>query len=217
MIRVENIQVFGMDPAFRGMRNPLNSWHKADSQYKKDDVGNVFFEPGENDWKLAQTLAGEGAPNRKFLRMINAWMDITAPLYWWKEFDTYKVGTVADSCSTMHTIHSRPFCEKDFSTEHLNADNRAMMAMMIGALENARQKYLQTRDKEDWWQLIQMLPSSYNQKRTVMLNYETLAQMLKWRNNHKLDEWRMLCAVIRNMPASGLIEKAAGLEEKHEV
>ena len=200
MIEIQNIQVCGLEPALRGARNPMNSWDKSDSKYD----GEVFL-MGYNDWDLALRLAKEGSPNRKFLRMITVWMDVTAPLYWWKEFDTYKVGTVANSCSTMHKLHYKPITIDDFSTEHLSIKSKTMLEHLIGHLEEMRNEFIATKDKTYWWQLIQLLPSSYNQKRTVMLNYETLLQMYKWRLHHKLDEWRQFCHTLETLPYSELI------------
>lgn len=203
MIRVENIQVFGFEPAVRGMRNPMDSWDRSDSGYRTDDEGNYQgFVVGDRDDRLARTLIREGTPNRKFLRQIVCYMDITAPLYWWKEFDTYKVGTVANSCSTMHRIHVNPLTLDDFSCEHLTDDNRAALTMLIASMNEAREEFIRTKDKDAWWQMIQLLPTSYNQKRTVMMNYETIVQMIKWRENHKQDEWRQFCEVLKALPHS---------------
>lgn len=210
MIKVENIQVFGFEPALRGMRNPLDSWDKSDSGYKTDDEGDYRgYVVGDRDDRLARTLIREGAPNRKFLRHIQIYMDITAPLYWWKEFDTYKVGTVANSCSTMHRIHAKPLTLADFSHEHLTDDNRAALIMLIASMNEAREQFLMTKDKEAWWQMIQLLPTSYNQRRTVMFNYETAAQMVKWRKMHKQDEWRFLCEILLTLPHSEWIQAGA--------
>lgn len=203
MIKIENIQVEGFEPAIRGMRNPMNSWHRSDSA----TYDNTFV-LGEDDKELALRLSREGSPHRKYLRMINVWMCVDAPLYWWKEFDTYKVGTVADSCSTMHKIHSAPITEDDFSTEHLTLESKIVLSHLISYIEEMRGYYLTTDNKDNWWQIIQLLPSSYNQKRTVMLNYETLAQIYRWRKNHKLDEWRHFCSVIEKLPYSELFMEA---------
>lgn len=191
MIQIENIQYSGFESAIRGMRNPLNSWAKSDS-----DFSGKFPVIGENDLDLAKRLIAAGSPDRKFLRMIYVSMDIVAPLYWWKEYDTYKVATVADSCSTMHKIQAKEFTLSDFSTEHLSDTNLIILDMVISALNNARLDFNDNKDKRDWWQMIQLLPSSYNQRRTVSLNYETLRGMYYWRKNHKLDEWRIFCETI---------------------
>ena len=195
MIKFENVDVVGWENAIRGMRNPMNSWDKSDSKW------NYAFAPtydiGENDLDLMKRLNKAGTDHRKFMRMIAVYVDITAPLYWWKEFDTYKVGTVANSCSTMHKIQDKEFTLDDFSHEHLwgNREERdvdetiGMMNMLIDMLNFYRIEYLKTKDKWFWWQMIQLLPSSYNQKRTVMMNYEVLANIYKSRKNHKLDEW----------------------------
>ena len=203
MIKIEKIKVEGFEPAIRGMRNPMNSWYKSDSFF--DDYVSYI---GDEDKNLASRLAKEGSPNRKFLRMITVWMDITAPLYWWKEFDTYKVGTVADSCSTMHKIHSDPITEDDFSTEHLSLESKVVLSHLIGYIEDMRGYFTTTDNKDYWWQIIQLLPSSYNQRRTVMLNYEVLTQIYKWRRNHKLDEWRHFCGQIEQLPWHELITNA---------
>ena len=193
MIKFEITEVMGWEHAIRGMRNPMNSWKKDDSE----------FWIGPNDLDLMKHLRNAGTDHRKFMRMIIVYVDITAPLYWWKEFDTYKVGTVANSCSTMHKIHAREFTLEDFSTEHLfdrygdpsmnlNYGGKHPIDMMndlIRTLNHFRHWYLETKDKKYWWQMIQLLPSSYNQRRTVMMNYEVLANIYKSRRNHKLDEW----------------------------
>lgn len=211
MIKIENVDVSGWETAIRGMRNPMNSWDKSDSYYGcgigEDNTyptcGDICIDKcryiiGDNDLSLMKRLAKAGTDHRKFLRMINVTMDITAPLYWWKEFDTYKVGTVANSCSTMHKIAAKEFTLDDFSCEFLLADEPIpgrdysaleMMEATIYNLNRFRDLYLQTKDKKYWWQMIQLLPSSYNQRRTVMLNYEVLANIYKSRKNHKLDEW----------------------------
>ena len=210
MIRIENVDVVGWEHAIRGMRNPMNSWDKSDSltSSKKVDVG-------KNDLSLMKRLFDAGTDHRKFMRMLTVYMDITAPLYWWKEFDTYKVGTVANSCSTMHKIHAKEFTLEDFSHEHLEDEEdgwirdekgrlwcsaRTNMEVTVGLLNAYRYQYLETKDKKYWWQMIQLLPSSYNQKRTVMLNYEVLANIYKSRKNHKLDEWKELCKTIEELP-----------------
>lgn len=199
MIKVENIDVYGFEVAIRGMRNPMNSWDKSDSEFVPWD--NTDFEIGENDLKLMQNLCKAGSDHRKFMRMINVTMDITAPLYWWKEFDTYKVGTVANSCSTMHKIHAKEFTLEDFSYEHLDTGWYACLnETIIPLLNKARDKFIETKDKYYWWQLIQLLPASYNQRRTVQLNYETLLNMYRARKNHKLDCWKDFCKTIEELP-----------------
>lgn len=184
MIKFENTEVIGWEHAIRGMRNPMNSWKKSDSEYDKKGL---FI--GPNDADLMKRLRDAGSDHRKFLRMITVYVDITAPLYWWKEFDTYKVGTVANSCSTMHKIHAKEFTLEDFSLEHLISSNAALIEKVIIRLNFAREKFIETKNKNWWWQMIQLLPSSYNQKRTVMLNYEVLKNMYHARKSHKLDEW----------------------------
>ena len=194
-----------------GMRNPKNSWDRIDSYttHVEDEETLEFadyeFFMGENDLDLATRLVDGGPVHAKFRRMIPVFVTINAPLYWWKEFDTYKVGTVANSCSTMHKIHAKEFTLEDFSCEHLNAFSLGCLASLIGQLNLCREGFLQTKDKELWWQLIQLLPTSYNQKRTVMLNYEVLANIYHWRRNHKLDEWHVFCDWIESLPYSELI------------
>lgn len=226
MIKIEKTEVFGWEAAIRGMRNPMNSWDKSDSgvcfntvachtcrsdrNHCKSRMENKEFVVGYDDMNLMKRLRNAGTDHRKFMRMITVYLDITAPLYWWKEFDTYKVGTVANSCSTMHKIAEKRFERGDFSTEHLeNCDEQhwtVCMDNVISSLNVAREKYLETKDKKYWWQMIQLLPSSYNQRRTVMLNYEVLANIYKSRCNHKLDEWRELCKWVETLPyAKGLI------------
>lgn len=260
MIKLENTEVMGLEAAIRGMRNPLNSWQKSDSVFSKhlgdnklcwvdtfgnelppcslpeevhmDNVTGLLYNIGQNDYDLMKRLRNAGTDHRKFMRMITVYVDITAPLYWWKEFDTYKVGTVANSCSTMHKIADREFTLEDFSIEHLMSltdyeeapcleddfpvfeekDGELLfwtptdiLIHTISGLNFYRQRYLKTKDKKYWWQMIQLLPSSYNQRRTVMLNYEVLANMYKSRKNHKLDEWKDLCAWVKTLPYSELI------------
>lgn len=222
MIKFENTEVVGWVSAIRGMRNPMNSWEKSDSGWSPDWPRNnyIFVDEdtdnylelaiGPNDQKLMTALRNAGADHRKFMRMITVYVDITAPLYWWKEFDTYKVGTVANSCSTMHKIADKRFEREDFSIEHLeNCDEQHWMVCMdnvISSLNVAREKYLETQDKKYWWQMIQLLPSSYNQRRTVMLNYEVIANIYKSRKNHKLDEWSFgFIEWILSLPYSELI------------
>lgn len=195
MIEVNNISVYGFAEAIRGMRNPMNSWNRSDSDYSSDCV------IGEADLNLMQNLISAGSSDhRKFLRMITVYADINAPLYWWKEFDTYKVGTVANSCSTMHKIHTNKLDFEDFSTEHLDGYCERELERLIELLNIRIDDYNSSKNKKDWWQLIQMLPSSYNQKRTVQLNYEVLRNMYHSRKNHKLDEWRDFCKLITTLP-----------------
>ena len=236
MLKIENTEVMGWEHAIRGMRNPKNSWEKTDSYpavdcgkcgkieregiCKKEDrdcTGFECFEVGPNDLKLMTTLRNAGTDHRKFMRMITVYLDITAPLYWWKEFDTYKVGTVANSCSTMHKIAAKEFTLEDFSHEHLQEDSVAVLETVIHTL-NVHRDWFNNKvlddPKIDWWQMIQLLPSSYNQKRTVMLNYEVLANIYKSRRHHKLDEWHTLCDWIEGLPYSELI---TGKEEMADV
>lgn len=195
MLKIENVDVIGWEHAIRGMRNPMNSWGKSDSKWR-----DIRFAIGQNDIDLMTKLAKAGTDHRKFMRMVTVYLDISAPLYWWKEFDTYKVGTVANSCSTMHKIAAKEFTLGDFSCEHLTESNKLILGITIDALNNERLDYLDTKNKDHWWQMIQLLPSSYNQRRTVMLNYEVLANIYKSRCKHKLDEWRTLCRWIENLP-----------------
>lgn len=218
MIKLENYEVLGWEHAIRGMRNPMNSWEKSDSRYLVPRGGvpaPTIFQFGPNDLDLMMRLRNAGTDHRKFMRMIIVYVDILAPLYWWKEFDTYKVGTVANSCSTMHKIHEKEFTLEDFSCEHLFYDEDDPLKVCyhynnalnhtIDALNSAREHYLETKDKKYWWQMIQLLPSSYNQRRMVMLNYEVLANIYKSRKTHKLDEWRDFCVWIEELPYSELI------------
>ena len=216
MLKIENVEVLGWEHAIRGMRNPKNSWAKSDSgpecPYGKEKCCGECqqnFCIGPNDKQLMMALRNAGTDHRKFMRMIVVYLDITAPLYWWKEFDTYKVGTVANSCSTMHKIADKRFEREDFSIEYLeNCDEQHWMVCMdniISSLNVAREKYLETKDKKYWWQIIQLLPSSYNQRRTVMLNYEVLANMYKSRKGHRLDEWKTLLGWMEGLPYSELI------------
>ena len=222
MIKLEKAEVFNFEGAIRGMRNPMNSWDKSDSGSCSDfklcegcpeDIAagcgiNEKFDAymwdgyviGPNDLKLMKNLIKAGPEHRKFLRQIFVSVDITAPLYWWKEFDTYKIGTVADSCSTMHKIHAKEFEISDFSCEHLMEVNEVTLRYLIKALNWNRDMFLKTKDKKYWWQMIQLLPTSYNQKRTVTLNYEVLMSMYHQRKNHKLDEWRTFCEWIGSLP-----------------
>ena len=220
MIKIENVDVYGWEAAIRGARNPMNSWDKEDTQYF--DLCGVLPVPsiGSNDLRLLRNLANAGPDHGKYLRMVTVTVDLTAPLYWWKEFDTYKVGTVANSCSTMHKIHAKPFSMDDFSHEHLfNGIDRTegeddleyyenpttALNYIVRVLNYYRNRFLETKDKRYWWQLIQLLPSSYNQRRTVLLNYQVLKSMYHARRNHKLDEWRDFCGFIRSLPYSELI------------
>lgn len=229
MIKFEHTEVTGWEHAIRGMRNPLNSWEKSDSGYEcidyspsedRDIYGYVI---GPNDLDLMSRLRHSGTDHRKFMRMIAVYVDITAPLYWWKEFDTYKVGTVANSCSTMHKIHAKEFTLEDFSCEHLNDDCVAcnvvfgdhsdylssldILKYTIEGLNYWRRRYLATKNKDDWWQMIQLLPSSYNQKRTIMMNYEVLANIYKSRKNHRLDEWAAHSSIIPDSTSQTLYSK----------
>jgi len=209
MLKTENWEIVGWEASVRGMRNPKNSWEKSDSKFVAFDNLHIPI-LGSNDLKLMTTLRNAGTDHRKFMRMITVYLDITAPLYWWKEFDTYKVGTVANSCSTMHKIADKEFTLEDFSHEHLFKDdetqtNTDVLEFVIDALNFARDDYLKTKDKKYWWQMIQLLPSSYNQRRTIMLNYEVLANIYKSRKNHKLDEWHTFCETIEKLPYSFLI------------
>lgn len=231
MLKCEILDVQGFDPAIHGMRNPKNSWDKSDSYdavdcgkcglieekgvcNKEDRLGRCdnfrCYAVGDNDLKLMKTLFNAGTEHRKYDRMIQVWMDIEAPLYWWKEFDTYKIGTVANSCSTMHKIAEKEFNWGDFSNEHLthtdshhmdeNEDAMNALQVVINSLNYNRNKYLETKDKKYWWQMIQLLPSSYNQKRTVMMNYEVIARIIEQRSYHKLDEWHQLIDVLSGLP-----------------
>lgn len=260
MIKIENTEVMGWEHAIRGMRNPMNSWEKSDVEWvdipedtTKDYIDidyewDVMKVIGPNDHTLMMNLAHGGPVHAKYRRMITVYLDITAPLYWWKEFDTYKVGTVANSCSTMHKIHAKEFTLEDFSGEHLfgpedmllyderydiskdnalaavNVDGdwcyftpKGYLQMTCNILNTYRTRYLETHNKEFWWQMIQLLPSSYNQKRTVMLNYEVLVNIYESRRHHKLDEWHTFCDWIESLPYSELItgEKEAEPVEKN--
>lgn len=226
MLKIENVEVLGWEHAIRGMRNPKNSWAKSDSgtecPYGKEKCCGECqqnFCIGPNDKQLMMSLRNAGTDHRKFMRMITVYLDITAPLYWWKEFDTYKVGTVANSCSTMHKIAAKEFTLDDFSHEHLrDTGPMEVLGVTIDVLNHYREKYLVATKTEEytglpakdiWWQMIQLLPSSYNQKRTVMLNYEVLANIYKSRRHHKLDEWHTLCDRIESLPYSELITGTA--------
>lgn len=200
MLKIENTDILGWETAIRGMRNPMNSWKSSDSKFNEE------FEIGNNDYVLMNKLCKAGSDHRKFMRMIVVYLDITAPLYWWKEFDTYKVGTVSNSCSTMHKIQAKEFAIDDFSCEHLvQNDCVELMNTVVKILNSNRLCYLETKDKKYWWQMIQLLPSSYNQKRTIMMSYEVLHGVYLSRKNHKLDEWISLCKWIEELPHSELI------------
>lgn len=251
MLKIDNFEVLGWKHTIRGMRNPMNSWEKSDSNYCANmdcdaclfyfdgvhqcgDLEGLDFMVGKNDHDLMMRLRKAGTDHRKFMRMITVYLDIIAPLYWWKEFDTYKVGTVANSCSTMHKIAEKEFALEDFSCEHLFGDYEyeitpsaylnkmfpkfeekdggmcfwqpvLILETVIAGLNFYRQRYLETKEKNYWWQMIQLLPSSYNQKRTVMLNYEVLANIYKSRKDHKLDEWHTFCHWIEELPYSEII------------
>lgn len=196
MIKIERTSVVNFDNAMRGARNPMNSWARYDSTF--DENGNFVF--GENDLSLAKRLCQAGTDHRKFVRMIFVSVDVTAPMYWWKEYDTYKVGTVANSTSTMHKITSKPFELSDFSVDHMNEDGIKAMEKVIETLEDLRLKYLETKDKTIWYTIIQLLPSSYNQMRTCTLNYENLCNIYYARKNHKLEEWHTYCDWITQLP-----------------
>ena len=196
MIKIERTSVMNFDNAMRGARNPMNSWARYDSSY--DEQGNFVF--GENDLSLAKRLCSAGTDHRKFVRMIFVSVDVTAPLYWWKEYDTYKVSTVANSTSTMHKITSKPFELSDFSVDHMNEEGIKAMEKLIETLEDLRLRYVETRDKELWYTIIQLLPSSYNQMRTCTLNYENLCNIYYARHNHKLSEWHTYCDWIKELP-----------------
>ena len=243
MLKLENTEVLGWEHAIRGMRNPMNSWEMSNSGWDemycaetKEEQGKYIevqadseyeYYLGPNDQKLMMNLRNAGTDHRKFMRMITVYVDLTAPLYWWKEFDTYKVGTVANSCSTMHKIAAKEFTLEDFSCEHLFDDysledqltygcsdtgddnfcytSKDALQVICDILNHHRFMYLETQDKRYWWQMIQLLPSSYNQRRTVMLNYEVLANIYKSRRNHKLDEWHTFCEWIEGLPYAELI------------
>ena len=245
MIKIENVEIYGWEAAIRGMRNPMNSWEKSDSYPAvdcgkcgkieregccpaegRDCTGFYCYEIGKNDFALMKSLAAAGPDHGKFLRMITVTLDIVAPLYWWKEADTYSVGVVKNSCSTMHKIHAKEFTLDDFSHEHLMIDAKtagtelldtagigtdilvtpkSWLNISIGLLNNFRTRYLETKDKKWWWQMIQLLPSSYNQRRTVQLNYAVLKNIYHARRNHKLEEWNLFCGWIERLPYSELI------------
>ena len=203
MIKIEKVEVLGWESAIRGARNPLNSWDRMDSIIDPKYKNGILM--GPNDHKLLSKLSSAGADHAKYMRMINVFVDITAPLYWWKEFDTYKVGTVANSCSTMHKIQSKVFTMDDFSVDKLNDNSKRLIELTIETLNVYRLMYNQNKIKDDWWQMIQLLPSSYNQKRTIQMNYQVLKHMYNARKNHKLDEWVEFCKWVETLPYSELI------------
>lgn len=226
MIKIEETETYGWEAAIRGMRNPKNSWDKSDSAFGRNlaipyaqNNSSIWFNKygvemyiGDNDLDLMRRLCAAGSDHRKFMRMIVVYCDITAPLYWWKEFDTYKVGTVENSCSTMHKIHTKEFTTDDFSHEHILCETftglvnpTTLLNGIVAALNQNRKLYSQTKNKTYWWQMIQLLPSSYNQKRTLLLNYEVLTNIYNSRKNHKLDEWHDFCDWVKTLPYSELI------------
>ena len=196
MLKCERTSVMNIENAIRGARNPMNSWNRMDSSY--DEEGEYIL--GPNDLGLAKRLRKAGTDHRKYIRQIFVSVDITAPLYWWKEYDTYKVGTVANSTSTMHKIHSKPFERNDFSHDHMTEQTLLFMDTVVDELEKIRLRYLETKSKEDWYDMIQLLPSSYNQMRTCTMNYETLINIYFARKNHKLVEWHTFCSWIESLP-----------------
>ena len=200
MIKIENIDIYGWEAAIRGARNPMDSWDRMDTCYNNGE-----FEIGENDYKLLKNLTIAGPEHRKWNRMVTVTMDITAPLYWWKEYDTYKVGTVANSRSTMHKIQAKKFEMSDFSVEHLRS--LRVMHEVIDELNFYRDKFNKDKKKEDWWEMIQLLPTSYNQMRTAHLNYEVLGTIYHQRRHHKLDEWHVFCNTIKTLPYSEFITR----------
>lgn len=201
MIQIDDIKVIGWEHAVRGMRNPMNSWGKSDSVFDTGDYVII----GPNDLELMMGLATAGSTHAKYRRMIVVYMDVTAPLYWWKEMDTYMVGKTQNSCSTMHKIHAKAFKLDDFSHDHLVDEGVEFLAYVMGGLNFYRNKFLKTKDKIWWWQMIQLLPSSYNQRRTLMLNYEVLSHIYHDRKDHKLDEWRDFCEMIKTLSYSQII------------
>lgn len=201
MIKIEHIDAWGWKHAIRGMRNPMNSWDKSDSGYGIDGEDDDVFSVGNNDLSLMRKLFAAGTEHRKFMRQIFVSLDVTAPLYWWKEMDTYKVGTVVNSCSTMHKIHAKEFVLDDFSHEHLLEDEAIeFMKHLVDGLNFYRKKFLETKDKVYWWQMIQLLPSSYNQRRTLTMNYEVAATIIRQRTGHKLDEWNEFVKALKELP-----------------
>lgn len=208
MIKVESVTVFNFENAIRGMRNPMNSWDKSDSIkcYANGDCPGICKNNkcgmciGKNDLDLMHRLYVAGQPHRKYLRQIFVSMDITAPLYWWKEFDTYKIGTTSNSCSTMHKIHDKEFTLDDFSYEHLDNGGEYILNLIIDHMNGCRIDFLDSKDKDDWWQMIQLLPSSYNQKRTITMNYENVVNIIEYRTGHKLDEWNEFIDILWELP-----------------
>lgn len=213
MIAITNVDIHGWEAAIRGMRNTMNSWSRSDSEFVEVFGDIVDAKPtylkttsiGQQDLALMTKLSSAGSEHAKYRRMITVYMDILAPLYWWKEFDTYKVGTVANSCSTMHKIAEKEFTMDDFSHEHMSLGIPSVLNVVVESLNNCREMYNKTNDKQHWWNMIQLLPSSYNQKRTVMLNYEVLANIYHQRKEHKLDEWRDFCRWVETLPYSEII------------
>ena len=211
MIKVENIEVWGFEHVVRGMRNPLNSWNKSDSYFEDTiDVNSKAYSIGENDLDLMRRLYKAGTEHRKYLRQIFVAMDIIAPLYWWKEFDTYKVGTVANSCSTMHKIGSKEFTFDDFSHEHLTDGAMDALSDLIDELNLQREYWIDTKEKCYWWGMIQLLPSSYSQRRTVTMNYENVFTIIKQRTGHKLDEWGCFVEILKDLP---YVKEIGGMDE----
>jgi len=200
VIKIEKVEVWGFEHAIRGCRNPMNSHAKSDSGYGLDGEDEDVFVIGKNDMDLMQRLYKAGTEHRKYLRQIFVSMDITAPLYWWKEADTYRIGVTTNSCSTMHKIHAKPFELDDFSHEHVSSWNMNTLKYVIDCLNADRENYLITKDKEYWWQLIQLLPSSYNQRRTITMNYENVMTIINQRKGHKLDEWNDLVEELYKLP-----------------
>ena len=205
--KIEDTQVFGWEAAIRGGRNPMNSWKKSDSEFYNEEAQEFphgrltdLIKIGPNDHKLLMNLCKGGTEESKWRRMVHVQMDVTAPLYWWKEFDTYKVGTVANSCSTMHKIAAKEFELDDFSHDQLSGSGIGMLEIIINSLNANREKYLDTKNKDYWWQLIQLLPTSYNQKRTITMNYENVITIIKQRTGHKLDEWNTLIEILKDLP-----------------
>lgn len=211
MIKVENIEVWGFEHAIRGMRNPLNSWDRSDSGYGLLTNDLDSFDIGKNDLDLMKRLFNAGTEHRKYLRQIFVSMDIVAPLYLWKEFDTYKVGTVANSCSTMHRIAAKPFEMSDFSHEKLGIGTETTLKIVVDELNKEREMYLQSHDKSFWWGMIQLLPSSYNQRRTITMDYENVFSIIKQRSGHKLDEWNEFVKILKTLP---YVMEIGGMNEK---
>ena len=202
MIKIENTEVFGFEAAIRGARNPMNSWARSDSGFETTASGEKVYHLGENDKDLMTRLVKAGNEHRKFMRQIVIWTDITAPLYWWKEYDTYKVGTVANSFSTLHKLTYKPFERDDFSHDHLSETGLEALDSLIVTLNKLRDRYLENKDKQDWWDMIQLLPSSYNQRRTVSLNYENALSIYRQRRGHKLDEWHVFRHWVEGLPCA---------------